>query len=432
MSPAYGVYPVQDAKDPGKEITSTGEARHVTLLESELIHPSHTDGFVDGKDPVVSATGMPMIVGVAFSDAAAASDEIAIDTEGMWNLDVVAADDDGNVAVAGGDLIYINITTAVLSKISNTVTNVPFGTAYGIVASGETGAIAVKVHAFPKMTGSKGIDHVQGTTTNPIAWGIDGSNLKSMVFTVGVLTDYISAKRIHMLTTDDITAGGVYNIYSRQDIKHDVQNMVGIHALGYITPAVAADLTINQVLGISGQVYLNNAGKTVTLGDQISAGFFTMNQSLGSIITGTFPAENGWINGVFVYMNGIEHDNSGKAAGIHVIQGGGVTSFPDYGIYILQESENALAAIKVESKAIGMVGIEFESALGFGFTSLIKYDGGAIVANATYFLEITPAAGAEGGGMMLEDNTDNTANSDFQINVRLAGDSVDRKIRLYE
>jgi len=253
-----------------------------------------------------------------------------------------------------------------------------------------------------------------------------------MVFEVGVLTDYINANRIHMLTTDDITAGGVYNIYSRQDIKHDVQNMIGIHALGYVTPDVPADLAINQILGLSGQVYINNPGFTVTLGDNISACQLNMDQSLTSTVTGTFPAENGWINGLFVYMNGIEHDNAGKAAGVHVVQGGGGTSFPDYAIYILQESANALAAIKIETKAIDTFGIEFDGDLGFGFVSMLRYSGSAAAANCTYFLQFDNAAGAEGGGMVLEDNTDNTANSDYQINVRLAGDTVDRKIRLYE
>lgn len=144
--PAYGAYPVADALTPGDEISSTGEGRHITLLESDLVHPTHADGFVDKGDPICSATGHPAIVGVAFQSAAAATDRIAIDTEGIWNLDVVAANDAGNSAVAGGDCIYINTTTAVLSKISNGATQRPFGYALGIITSGATNAIAVKVH----------------------------------------------------------------------------------------------------------------------------------------------------------------------------------------------------------------------------------------------------------------------------------------------
>ncbi|MBU2249596.1 MAG: hypothetical protein KKD77_22810 [Gammaproteobacteria bacterium] len=144
--PAYGVYPIADALDPGDEISSTYEGRHITLLESDLVHPAHADVYVDKGDPVVSATGRPAIVGVAFKSATAVTDQIAIDTEGIWNLDVVAANDAGDVAVAGGDCIYINTTTAILSKIANQATQVPFGYALGIVGSGLTEAIAVKVH----------------------------------------------------------------------------------------------------------------------------------------------------------------------------------------------------------------------------------------------------------------------------------------------
>ena len=153
--PAYGSYPVADAQDPGEEISSTYEGRHLVLLESDLVHPTHADGFVDKGDPIVSATGRPAIVGVAFASAAAATDRIAIDTEGIWNLDVVAANDAGNVAVAGGDCIYINTSTAVLSKITNQATQVPFGYALGIITSGNTEAIAVKVHFDQSLDNAK-------------------------------------------------------------------------------------------------------------------------------------------------------------------------------------------------------------------------------------------------------------------------------------
>jgi len=124
-------------------------------LESDLVHPTHADGFVDKADPICSATGKPVIVGVAFNSAAAATDRIAIDTEGIWNLDVVAVDDAGNSAVAGGDVIYINTTTGVLSKISNQATQVVFGYALGIITAGSTEAIAVKVHHDPSLDNAK-------------------------------------------------------------------------------------------------------------------------------------------------------------------------------------------------------------------------------------------------------------------------------------
>lgn len=155
MSPAFGVYPIADAKDVGEQISSTYEGRHITVLESDLIHPSHADDLVDKADPVVFGTTGLKAVGVAFLSAAAATDLIPIDTEGIWNLDVVAANDAGNVAVAGGDLLYINTTTAVISKISNQATQIPFGYALGIITSGNTEAIAVKVHFDPSLDNAK-------------------------------------------------------------------------------------------------------------------------------------------------------------------------------------------------------------------------------------------------------------------------------------
>ena len=438
--------------DAGTEVSSSDEGRILTAREDELIHPKHTDGMVDVRDPVVIcdagvSTTYGVVVGVARISGASTSDLISVDTEGIFNLTVYGEDDDGDRAIEFGDQLYIRAGAlpgvanadgtgdAEISKISNSVVQVPFGVAYGSLVANGAGVIAVKVHKEINLVGSvadKGLDHVQGTTTDPIAWGVTGDHIKSMTFTVGILTDYINANRIHMLTTDDITAGGVYNIYSRQDIKHDIQNMVGIHALGYVMPDTPVALTVNQINALSGQVYINNPGFTTTFGDSISACQLNMDQSLTSAIAGTFPAENGWVNGLFVYMNGIEHDNAGKTAGVHVVQGGGGTSFPDYGIYILQESANALAAIKIETKAIDTYGIEFDGDLGFGFVSMLRYSGSAAAVNCEFFLQFDNAAGAEGGGMVLEDNTDNAADSDFQIAVRLAGDTVTRWIRLYD
>jgi len=145
--PTFGVYPVADAEAVG-EVSSTYEGRHVTLIENEITHPTHADGFVDQYDPVVVGAQM---VGIALKSAAAATDPIAIDTEGIWKVDVVAVDDAGNSAVAGGDLLYINTTTAVVSKISNGATQIPFGIALGIITGGNTERIAVKVHYDPSL-----------------------------------------------------------------------------------------------------------------------------------------------------------------------------------------------------------------------------------------------------------------------------------------
>jgi hypothetical protein len=133
----------------GAEVSSTYEGRHLTFEESLLVHPSHTDGFVDKGDPVV----IGRVVGIALKSAAAATDMITIDTEGLWKLNVYGAVSDGTAdgvasALAVGTPIYINKTTAVLSGISDPGTWVPFGIAMSVVASGASTLTltTVKVH----------------------------------------------------------------------------------------------------------------------------------------------------------------------------------------------------------------------------------------------------------------------------------------------
>jgi predicted RecA/RadA family phage recombinase len=139
----YGVYTPGTA---GDEVSSTYEGRHLTFDESQLVHPSHTDGFVNSGDPVVVGEN---IVGVAFTSAAAATDLIAIDTEGIWQLSVVATNEDGNIAVAVGDELFINTTTAIISKNPNKNTQQRFGYALYPITSGATDVIPVKVHFDP-------------------------------------------------------------------------------------------------------------------------------------------------------------------------------------------------------------------------------------------------------------------------------------------
>lgn len=124
----------------GEECSSTGEGRHITVEESLITHPARTSGFVVHGDPVNVGAN---IVGVAFQSAAAATDMIAIDTEGVWFLNVVASDGSGTSNVAVGDKLYI--ATGVVSKIA---TGIPFGKALSVLTGSATAALcAVKVHA---------------------------------------------------------------------------------------------------------------------------------------------------------------------------------------------------------------------------------------------------------------------------------------------
>jgi len=143
----------------GEECSSTYEGRHLTFEESALAHPYHADGFVDGGDPVV----IDNIVGVAFTSAAAATDMIAIDTEGTRFLNVlgsVSDDTDDGVAEAlpVGTPIYIKKAGGtvgspyVLSGQSDPAVWQHFGYVLGEVSAHLTTPtlVAVKVHWDPE------------------------------------------------------------------------------------------------------------------------------------------------------------------------------------------------------------------------------------------------------------------------------------------
>ncbi len=441
-----GAYPGQ--QDAGTEVSSTYEGRHLTVREDELIHPKIADGFVNKGDPVVLCdAGVPatygIAVGVAFTSGASTADMISIDTEGIFNLTVYAVDDDGDRAIEIGDRLYIRAGVlpgvanldgtgdAEISKISNSVVQVPFGYALGSMVAGGSGVIAVKVHFDPVMVGNvadKGLDHVQGTVANPIAWGVNTSNVKSVIMSVGILTDYISGLFMRAYATAAVPAGGIQGlIYSRVTVEDDCQDMYAIRGRTDLVMDTPAAHIANMVVGGMFSATLANAGFALTLADRIKALDVSIGQSATSTIT------TGSICGIYVAMNGILTDNAGRTAGIYIYQGGGGSAFPDYGIHIVTESANVLAAIYINSLNVDTpAGILFETSGGFGFTALLSYDGPVTAAGCEFFLAITGAAGAEGGGMILEDNTDNTADSDFQIMVRLTGDGVTRAIRLYD
>jgi predicted RecA/RadA family phage recombinase len=133
----------------GAEVSSSYEGRVITLEESLLVHPTHSGGLVNKGDPVV----VGRMVGVALKSAAAATDQIPIDTEGIWDLNVFGSISDGTAdgaasALAVGAPVYINKTTAVLSGISDGGNWLPFGTLLTEVASGVAllTLAAVKVH----------------------------------------------------------------------------------------------------------------------------------------------------------------------------------------------------------------------------------------------------------------------------------------------
>jgi len=145
MSP-QGVYPAADVCALGDEISSTYEGRHITLYGDNISHGSQVDYVTKGYGVwSTHAVGMPFTT----QTAALGNPLMTFDTEGIWCVDVHGANDAGDEAVAVGEAVYINTTTGQVSKKRDNATQLPFGYALGVVASGEIERVAVKVHWDP-------------------------------------------------------------------------------------------------------------------------------------------------------------------------------------------------------------------------------------------------------------------------------------------
>jgi len=142
-----GVYEANETA--GTEVSSTYEGRYLTFLASELHGPN---ALIVKGDPVFLETLAGDIVGVAMHSQHATIDNlITIDTEGIWNLSVIARDDWGNVAIVPGDALYIDHEDAVgtIDRRHDPESHILFGYALGAVSEGNTAVIAVKVHWGP-------------------------------------------------------------------------------------------------------------------------------------------------------------------------------------------------------------------------------------------------------------------------------------------
>ncbi len=122
-------------REAGEEVSSTFEGRHVYVQEVVLIHADPGDGLVDKGQPVAFWEG----VGIALESASSTSDNIPIDTEGIWRLSVVAV----NPIYVGQSLF---ITGA--GVVTDDPTNAWAVIGYSLQAISEAGTeiIAVKVH----------------------------------------------------------------------------------------------------------------------------------------------------------------------------------------------------------------------------------------------------------------------------------------------
>ena len=264
---------------------------------------------------------------------------------------------------------------------------------------------------------------INGYTIQNVALGTADGNVCRVNFSTGTVTGYSTGVYGHHTTTDDAPAGGNNGaVYGRTTVSYDIQNSYGMHGLAYVNPATPGALAINQMSGVMGQVVINNSGATAAVADSLSAFYASMDQTATSAVT------TGTINGMFVYMNGILDDNGGRARGIYIHQGGGGTSYPDYGLYIRMESANTLAGIKIEQLAAAAgYAIDIEDSGGFGYDALIRYDG---INTQGYFLTLTAASGAEDSAIPFDTATCGET-ADRRLRVRCEGDTTDRYIYLF-
>jgi predicted RecA/RadA family phage recombinase len=119
----------------GEEVSSTFGGRHVLVQEVLLVHADPGDGLVDKGQPVAFWEG----VGIALKSASSTSENIPIDTEGIWRVEVVAT-----AAVAVGQSLFINTSGVVTDDPTNA--QAVFGYALQQIAEAGTYVITVKVH----------------------------------------------------------------------------------------------------------------------------------------------------------------------------------------------------------------------------------------------------------------------------------------------
>ena len=122
-------------REAGEEVSSTFEGRHIYVQEVVLIHADPGDGLVDKGQPVAFWDG----VGVALKSATSTSENVPIDTEGIWRLSVVAV----NPVVIGQALF---ITAAGVVTDDPTVAWAVIGYSMQAISEAGTEVIAIKVH----------------------------------------------------------------------------------------------------------------------------------------------------------------------------------------------------------------------------------------------------------------------------------------------
>jgi len=274
-------------KSAGDEVSSTYEGRHITLEESLLIHPYHADDLVDKGDPVLFAVGSGYMngVGVALNSAVANTDYIAIDTEGIWFLNVLGCISDGSIdgaacALHAGDPVYIKKAAGtvgapyMLSGQDDANNWVPFGYLFGDVTAHLTTPtlVAVKVHWAPNILESINVGSYS-TPAGPVvidnlevdisaaarargeageSWGIEYAWMKAFIGLSDPLHVDEDMQGIYIRLEDDkaSTGGDLYAGRFQTHVNNAASTLTRAYGL-YVATSLEALTSITEVFGIA-------------------------------------------------------------------------------------------------------------------------------------------------------------------------------------
>jgi hypothetical protein len=321
---------VATGKTAGDECSSTNEGRYISIEESMLIHPYHAaDGFVDKGDPVLVSDGAVSsgIAGVAMNSAAAATDIITIDTEGIWFLNVLGCVSDGTtdgiaLALGAGDPVSIKVTpgtsTAILSGQSDYSAFRPFGYLLGTVSAHVTTPTlaAVKVHNSPIPVNYHlhfGSGYTSGATTGNMLLEGDSALRKNRMLEacLAPATVLLAGEQIHGLNVrivDNLVAtggeitGAEFKVVRDEATDATVSSMTALkldadNKSGGIAPfARGLDIMMEGVPGATparrSAIHVNSSGTAGTLEALLELDAFTV---CGGVASDTLNTPSGTI-----------------------------------------------------------------------------------------------------------------------------------------
>lgn len=304
----------------GDECSSTYEGRHITVEESYLAHSYHADGLVDKGDPCIIGEN---IVGVALNSAAAATDLIAIDTEGIWFLNVVGSVSDGTSdgiakALIPGDVVYIEQTPGSgtnLSGESDPNRFKQFGYLLGDVSAHVTNAtlVAVKVHGAG--VPNNGALNFGSGSVEGFNFPLEGSTtLRNSVLiraTIEPATVLLAGEQIHgfniRVVDNEISTGGEITAGELKVVRDEatdatVSSMTALklncdNKNGGIAPFVRAlDIMVEGTPGTTparrSAIHVNSGGTAGTLEALLELDAFTV---CGGVASDTLATPSGTI-----------------------------------------------------------------------------------------------------------------------------------------